>query len=326
MSAPITTLVKADSKDLPALVVAELPSLAITTISGEDRLSYLQGQTTCDLNQLKPNHYVFGAQCDFKGKMWSIFRIFADADRLFMLHNETSQSPAVAELKKFAAFSKVAIANDTPNWHCFGIAGSDAATVLSQTYSTLPDANQPVQNIAEGYLLFIPAPVPRYLMMVQKSAVLPAPLQAATQDSEQLWLLLDIEAGLPQLNGPLIQQYVPQMLNLQALDGISFKKGCYIGQETVARMRYLGKNKRAMFLLSGQFEGDIDPGAELELAINDSWRRIGVVVTAVSINGTGKLLAILPIDSEESAHIRLKEQPNSSLRLQPLPYSLNPEA
>ncbi|RCU51849.1 tRNA-modifying protein YgfZ [Corallincola holothuriorum] len=322
MSLAATSLEQSNNKLLADIVVAPLNSLAITEISGEDRRSYLQGQVTCDVNQLLPGHYQWGAQCDFKGKVWTTFLLSENAETLLMLHGQASQSPALAELKKFAAFAKAEINDQTEQWQRFGIMGDKATTLLKTCYSKLPDSNETVVACSDGLIFYIPSPKPRYLLLLPTGAVLPAPLNAAPQESEQLWQLLDIEAGYPNLEPPLIQKYVPQMLNLQALGGISFKKGCYIGQETVARMKYLGKNKRTMFILQGNFGAEVQAGSELEQATNDSWRPAGLVLSAVSINGSGKLLAVMPSDSSADSEYRIKTEADSRVTIAPLPYPL----
>ncbi len=112
------------------------------------------------------------------------------------------------------------------------------------------------------------------------------------------------------------------MLNLQALDGISFTKGCYMGQETVARAKYRGANNRALFVLSGTATTPVASGDTLEIQLGDNWRRSGMVLNAWQQDGELWLTAVLPKDTEADARFRLKQEEGSSLSLQPLPYPL----
>ncbi|GAA5218392.1 tRNA-modifying protein YgfZ [Corallincola platygyrae] len=321
MHTQITSLSNTDTTNLPALVVMSL-ELGVTQLSGEDRVSYLQGQTTCDVTLLSDSKPLRGAQCDAKGKMLSIFTLLKHKDSIVMLHSKESQQVALPELKKFAAFSKVKIEDAAAKWQMIGVAGKNATAAIESAFGKAPNDEAPMLS-GEGFTILYQAdPAPRFLVLLAASHAVPDALTEAEQDSPALWQLLDIEAGYPHLSTPLIQQYVPQMLNLQKLDAVSFSKGCYIGQETVARMKYLGKNKRAMYLLEGEFNNETQPGDNLELALGDNWRRSGVVVSAVTVDNFGKLLAVLPNDIEPDAKLRVSGQEQSSLTLGQQPYSL----
>ncbi|WP_342345842.1 hypothetical protein [Shewanella dokdonensis] len=108
----------------------------------------------------------------------------------------------------------------------------------------------------------------------------------------------------------------------QALDGISFTKGCYMGQETVARMKYRGGNKRALYILKGQASVSVTPESTLELALAEGFRPQGTILEAVQIDGQLLLTAVLPNDTADDAVFRIAEDPQSQLTLQPRPYVL----
>ena len=137
------------------------------------------------------------------------------------------------------------------------------------------------------------------------------------------WLAQHIQHGFSYLEQGLIGEFVPQMLNLQALDAISFTKGCYMGQEMVARMKYLGKNKRATFILTAQSEETPAAGSDIEVQLEQNWRRSGVVINAVNIHGELAVLAVLPNDISPDAQLRLASEPDTRFSIQSLPYSLN---
>ena len=115
------------------------------------------------------------------------------------------------------------------------------------------------------------------------------------------------------------------MFNMQALDAIDFKKGCYMGQEVVARTKYLGKNKRATYRLIATTESDsltVEPSATLEKAIEDNWRRGGTVVHAANVENNLSLLAVLSNDTQVGDVLRLKEFPDALFTVAELPYEL----
>ena len=137
------------------------------------------------------------------------------------------------------------------------------------------------------------------------------------------WDLLDIQDGVPGLAATTQLEFIPQALNLQSVEqAISFHKGCYIGQETVARAKYRGANKRALFIFAAQTESLPDIGSALEMALGDNWRATGSITSAVNFHGVLWLQAVLNTPLEEGQAFRL---PNCQtlLDMQPLPYELS---
>lgn len=284
-----------------------LTKIAITRIAGQDRVKYLQGQVTCDVNALQPGQSTLGGHCDPKGKLWSNFRLLCLEESLLMLTTPSVLERQLPELKKFAVFSKVEIATDER--HATGIAGigSDAwiADHFGLTQSGLVDGGMAVKIEQDRWLL----------VSDQQAEALPA-------GDESLWWGLEIKAGLPHMEAVHQGEFIPQMLNLQALDGICFTKGCYMGQETVARAKYRGANNRALFLLAGVANEPVASGDTLEIRLGDNWRRSGMVLNAWQQDGQVWLTAVLPKDTETDALFRLKQDESASLTLQSLPYSL----
>lgn len=284
-----------------------LTKIAITRIAGQDRVKYLQGQVTCDVNALQPGQSTLGGHCDPKGKLWSNFRLLCLEESLLMLTTPSVLERQLPELKKFAVFSKVEIATDER--HATGIAGigSDAwiADHFGLTQSGLVDGGMAVKIEQDRWLL----------VSDQQAEALPA-------GDESLWWGFEIKAGLPHMEAVHQGEFIPQMLNLQALDGICFTKGCYMGQETVARAKYRGANNRALFLLAGVANEPVASGDTLEIRLGDNWRRSGMVLNAWQQDGQVWLTAVLPKDTETDALFRLKQDESASLTLQSLPYSL----
>lgn len=284
-----------------------LTKLAITRLSGPDRAKFLQGQVTCDVNALQPGQQTPGGHCDPKGKLWSDFRLLCLEDSLLMLTTPSVLERQLPELKKFAVFSKVEIAADER--HATGIAGAGSdgwiAAQFGLAQSGLIDGGMAVKIEQDRWLL----------VSNQQAETLP-------QGDESLWWGLEIKAGLPHMEAVHQGEYIPQMLNLQALDGISFNKGCYMGQETVARAKYRGANNRALFLLAGTTSEPVASGDTLELQLGDNWRRSGMVLNTWQQAGQVWLTAVLPKDTEVDAQFRFKQDEGSRLTLQPLPYAL----
>ncbi len=305
---------------LPDLALCPLDHWSVIRLHGPDASKFLQGQTTCDLRELASRQLLAGAQCDFKGKAWMLFWLCGDSDDLLLFTSRDSATAALPELKKYATFSRVEVSDASPHFSLYGLIGLEAAQALAE----MPSPEAPVMSTAWGKLIRLPWPSLRFICAVHDDAAfrraLPPTLHSA---SAELWTRLDIEAGYPQLAAATINQYVPQALNLHLLDGISFTKGCYMGQETVARMKYRGGNKRGVFRLIGSASHCPAAGSEIELKLGDDWRHIGVVLQAAGQGKELEVQAVLPLDSDCRAEFRLANDDTSQLQLAALPYALD---
>ncbi|WDO03166.1 tRNA-modifying protein YgfZ [Aeromonas allosaccharophila] len=284
-----------------------LTNIAITRISGEERAKYLQGQVTCDVNALRPGQSTLGGHCDPKGKLWSDFRLLCLEESLLLLTTPSVLERQLPELKKFAVFSKVEIAADQR--HATGLAGKGTDAWIAAQFGLEQSG-----LVAGGMAVKIEQD--RWLLVSNQQA------EALPAGDESLWWGLEIKAGQPHMEAVHQGEFIPQMLNLQALDGICFNKGCYMGQETVARAKYRGANNRALFLLAGSASEPVNAGDTLEIQLGDNWRRSGMVLNVWQHQGQVWLTAVLPKDTEADAQFRLKQDEGSRLTLQPLPYAL----
>lgn len=309
------------SNDNATAFISPLPSFTVIRISGVDQKKYLQGQTTCDVNQLTEQNFLRGAHCDAKGKMWSTFTLAQHGDELLFVGFRDEIQASLVQLKKFSVFAKVSFQDAHDELAVLGISGTDCEPLLQQLGYPVP-AIGGVCPIDGGLLLGLAAQ--HFLLILPQQAALallaksPEQIAAPTRFLHQ-----HILHGLPYLEQAVIGEYVPQNLNLQAIDAISFTKGCYIGQEMVARMKYLGKNKRATFILTATSAETPAAGSDIEVQLEQNWRRSGVVINAVNIHGQLAVLAVLPNDISPDAQLRLASEPETRFHIQPLPYSLN---
>ncbi|NOU49736.1 transcriptional regulator [Pseudoalteromonas sp. JBTF-M23] len=290
----------------------------VITVSGPEQLSYLHGQLTQDMNLITEQNFMWAGHCSPKGKLWGVFRLFKYQQSFMLLGSEPEIDASTRELKKYGVFAKVNI-EPLNNAKIVGIHSSQLNNVcdlLGLNFSQQQSACDFGDNKA------IKLDDTRLILIISDSYELPADIEVSNDPS--VFIEAGILAGEPQINAQNIEEFVPQMINLQALNGISFKKGCYTGQETVARMRYLGKNKRAMYIVQGESTSPLEE-SELELQLGDNWRRAGKVVHQVfnPANNTYSALAVLPNDTEQSALLRAKNSPEVALKILPLPYSLD---
>ena len=286
-----------------------LTDRAVISLTGEYSVIYLQGQVTCDVAALAAGDACAGGHCDAKGKLWAPFWLANLGEQLLLVYQHSLKARQLAELKKFAVFAKTEVSDAGEHWQVFGLAGEGLSHWLN---SHVGDG-----NLWQGGII-MPLAAEHALLVLPVGAELPE----LPQGSEQEWQGLMIQAGLPDMSAEHQGEYIPQMLNLQAIGGISFTKGCYLGQETVARAKYRGANKKAMFVLEGKAGGPIAVNQDLELQLGDNWRRAGTVLSHWQQGEDCLLTAVLNKDLEADAVLRLKEQPASRLRLRPLPYDL----
>lgn len=320
---PFTPRQPAASARLP-LTLMTLDDWALATLTGADAEKYLQGQVTADVAQLTEHQHLLAAHCDPKGKMWSNLRLFRRQDGFALIERRSLRDAQLTELKKYAVFSKVTIAPDDEHV-LLGVAGFQARAALNNLFSELPDAEKQVVSEDETSILWFEHPAERFLLVTDAATaerVTEALRGEAQLNNSQQWLALNIEAGLPVIDAVNSAQFIPQATNIQALGGISFKKGCYTGQEMVARAKFRGANKRALWTLAGRASRVPEAGEDLELKMGENWRRTGTVLAAVQLDD-GRLLVqvVMNNDMEADSVFRVRDDANT-LSIEPLPYSL----
>ncbi|SON48044.1 tRNA-modifying protein YgfZ [Vibrio tapetis] len=312
----LTQQAHTSTQALPPLVVCPLTSWSAISMVGDDKKSYLQGQITCDVVSLEANQSTLGAHCDAKGKMWSIFRLFHHLDGYALITRASAFETALNEIKKYAVFSKVEIKKSDDI--LLGVMGDDAKHWLSSFVNT----EESVTAFEGGTAVKLDDK--RWLLSIQPDhadAVIANSPVELTNDS--IWDWAEVESGLPSISASQQNQHIPQALNLQALGGISFTKGCYTGQETVARAKYRGMNKRALFKVTGELSAELPADATLERAVGENWRNAGSLIVQYQFDDNKACgLIVLPKDIEFDTALRLTDQPETRWQIEALPYSL----
>lgn len=291
--------------ELPHLY--HLSDLTIIQISGPDAETYLQGQLTCDVTTLQVGQWIPGAHCTPKGKVLAIFRLLRISDdTYFMLYKqgiETNQLPA---LKKYAVFSKVSISDISAEFHCYGLAGQH----VDATHSVI---------LPEHDAYTLPITTSRSLILARSTVEHHLPLVDHASD----WWGFDILDGIANLSATHQDTHIPQAFNLQRLESaISFKKGCYTGQEIVARAKYRGSNNRALFILQGSASKIISTQSQLELKLADQWKPIGDIIDVWQQQDQFIASVILNNSTSPDAQFRIADDASSIAGIRPLPYTL----
>lgn len=317
-----------DLTQLPSSFLAPLPSFTVITMQGEESEKYLQGQVTADVETLNNGQWSLAAHCDAKGKTWATyFAAKQNASNFTLLTTESASSQSLPELTKFSVFSQTEITQSKDDLAFYLYSDSGMSIISTLLPDTNIDTNSSQFFISTNTIKLLSLDTNRYILIIDQNT-----FQTLVENhnlpliTEDAFYFHETLAARPSLVKATSQQFVPQMLNLQALHAISFTKGCYIGQETVARMRYLGKNKRATYLLKA--ESVIEPltaGDNLQRALGENWRNTGVVLQCVSDKTQTFILAVLPNDITADDVIRCESSPNVTITQQQLPYSLSDE-
>lgn len=294
----------------------------VLAVRGPDASKFLQGQVTCNLNYLSDSNASLGARCTPKGRMLSSFRIASEGDGYVLAMASELLEPQLSDLKKYAVFSKSTLNDESAEWLRVGLYNADE--VLGELGLLLPTEADGVARtdnllairLSDGRVeLWIRSAVSADVMQQIQAKLPERPLNS--------WLLAQVRAGIGQVFGPTRELFIPQMINLQAVGGVSFKKGCYTGQEIVARMQYLGKLKRRLQRLS--LEGAELPAVASELFSPVHRSSVGEVVLAAQSETGVELLAVLQEDAVTDGRIHLGSETGPALQLLDLPYALNPD-
>lgn len=302
-------------------LLMSLTHLAVLQASGADATAFLHGQLSNDLEGLPPGDSRLAGYCNAKGRLYAVLRLWRDGDDWQIGLPADTADAVLKRLRMFVLRSKLTLARRA-DVTLLGLAGAGAQDCLARAGVPVPGAVNAVVRHGSVAVLRLPGSPARFQLCMPDAAapaLWTALAAAARPASASAWRLLDIDAGLPAVYAPTLEAFVPQMVNLELVGGVSFRKGCYPGQEIVARMHYLGKPSRRMFRL--QAAGSVPPPGTPVLDANA--REVGTVVDAQAAEaGSCRLLVVLQVSASEVAlHLAGVGQ----LERLPLPYGLEGE-
>ena len=306
-----------------ANTLCDLTHIGLLEISGADAVSFLQGQVTNDVNLLTGNNAHFSGYCSPKGRLLALFLAFKHYDHLHLQLNRALLEPIMKRLKMYVMRSKVDIKDVSDSIIKFGINGPNAHELLLPLFSQIPTQDYELVSLDNGAILKLPtiAGHSRYQVFTDSNNA-PLLFDALKADCQLVgkpcWDWLDIQSGIPEVMPKTQEQFVPQMLNLDLLNGINFKKGCYTGQEIVARTHYLGKVKRRTYLAT--IASNIAP-IEGDKILDNANSDVGQVVrVAPNQAGTFDALLELRIEAKQAGNLTWN---NAAIHIKPLPYPLD---
>ena len=306
--------------------ICAVDELGLILVSGADASDFLQNQLSNDINLIDESRYQLSSYSTPKGRMLGIFRVIQVSNGYLLLTTASMVLPLLEHLYKYIVQSQVTLADASDYFAHFAVQtgkpellGLTPATgepgSVAQTDSMISLRLEPLGSQHRFLLLFLSADE-----AIETWQSLSRSLQVAGPSS---WHLSEIKAGIPVIYPATAEEFVLQMANLGALDGVSFDKGCYPGQEIVARMQYLGKLKRRMFLARVETETLPVPGDDLVTPGKTVADGSGKVVDAeFDQDRNCHCLYIAQISKAGSDSLQLLKQPGSRIENVDLPYEL----
>ena len=308
-------------------VLADLSDSSLIRARGADTQNFLNGQLSNDLRRLDATHSQLAAWCSPKGRMLVIFRLLRRGDDTLLQLPSSLLEPTLKRLRMFVLRAKVTQESADDELVSFGISGPDAEKLLRDVTGFAPGEINGSETRDETTIAKLPGPHPRFEIIAPTDTAtkLWSNLQTgATPVGPSVWTWLDIMAGIPGVHPETSEAFVPQMANLELVGGVNFKKGCYPGQEIVARMQYLGKLKQRMYRARVESDNLPRPG-DVIFAPDFPGQSAGTVVIAQPAPDNGfDLLAVIQIGSAATGELHLGSESGPRLSLQNLPYPVQP--
>ena len=298
-----------DVTNLP--VISPLSSFAVLAVSGDDRHAFLHGQFINDLNLIESPAAQLSAWCNPKGQVITNFIIINTGISYLLIFKQDLKDYVLKRLTMFVLRSDVKIEDISETSPLVGIANINDLSILTEDVPT--NAGDIIAN--EGIIIVShPDNSGRYLITGTIEALInKLPELNVKLNNSSSWELLDILSGLPWITAATQEQFLPQMLNLDTLKGLSYQKGCYPGQEVIARLHYRGEVKKRVQLINSEHELTVGGN------ITSSENKVGTVINSVNKSDGSYGLAVIELD-KVSENLSIN---NNEVSILDLPYSLD---
>lgn len=306
---------------LSGTILADLSQLGVIAFAGEETTSFLQGQLTNDVRTLHADGAQWNGYCSPKGRLLGNFLMWRDGEDYCLQLSGDILSSVLKRLSMFILRAKAKGRDASDERVRLVVAGPAAQAAVAAAMGAMPDAPMRTATSDSGTVVRVGADKFVLAVLPDRAAAVWQTLRAsATPVGAPVWDWLRLSAGIPMIVASTQEQFVPQMVNYETLGGVSFQKGCYPGQEIVARSQYLGKLKRRMFL--AHVDASAVPGDPLYSA-DLGEQASGTVVNAAPAPGGGyDLLAVAQVDSARGQTLHLGKPDGAALALKPLPYAV----
>ncbi|HKJ94312.1 MAG TPA: folate-binding protein [Gammaproteobacteria bacterium] len=306
-------------------VACPLTDTAVLEVTGDDAPDFLQGQLTNSVDRLSDADAPLAAWCTAKGRVIALFRVLGTATGYRLLVPAEIASETVKRLRMFVLRADVRIDDVSERFAVVGLSGTDTPSLLAEVAGTPPSTPDSASRAGDLTVIRLRSPAPRFLVVApatQMEELWRFVTRGHNAISDNGWRLLAVRDGRPDIAAAVRDRFVPQMLNLEALEGLRYDKGCYPGQEVVARMHYLGRLKRRMYRIIGSgATAPPAPGSSVRDA--DGAEAGEIVVAAAGPAGRDEALAVLRIDAAD-AGARLQVE-DTWFEVADLPYPTETE-
>ena len=299
--------------------LVKLHQTRLLLVKGPDASKFLQGQVTCDLRELSAPVTRIGAQCNPKGRILLSFRALQiDADTIALRIPASMLDKAKSSLGKYIVFSKAKLHDDS-GYNLYGLSGDNAQHAAKTIFTTLPTDNDGWVEKDGNFLIQLAQDRFECWIKSADAAAFEQQLDGLTIDGDlNDWELLNIRAGVADIYPETIELFTPQEINYQLINGINFRKGCYTGQEIVARLHYRGKLKRHMYRF--ELSGDQLPAPGAALVTATTRNACGHLVTA-AFAADNRIEILASLLDEQLNQVTL-ETSAEILKQLPLPYAI----
>ena len=301
--------------------VAPLPHLGVIRAAGADAASFLHNQLTNDVLLMKDGQCRLAAYCNAKGRMQASFVLYKrSAEELLLIGRQDLLAQTVKRLSMFVLRAKVKLSDATAEFQLLGLAGDALLTALGSAATSPLDPWQRIaldvgEQTADVLTLYPALNQPRALWIAPNGVAVPTgPALSAEQ-----WQVGEVMSGIAWVEQATFEAFVPQMLNYESVDGVNFKKGCYPGQEVVARSQFRGTLKRRAFI--AQSAAPMTAGQEVFSSL-DATQPCGLVAQAASDGASHVAVLELQLSATENSSLHLGTSHGPVLTLLPLPYPL----
>jgi len=315
-----------DGKDTPAIAISCLTETEYLKVTGPDRFTFLQGQTTCDFREIEQNLSRLGAHCNTKGRICASFRAIDYQDATYLLLPTGQASYLKSLLDMYIVFSNADMFVDEQSLYLIGLSGIHCETLINKHFGSTPQRDETVTQ--KGIVTRI-AETPLFVALLDlhdATALFEIATNAkASVTGQSFWSLQALLQGIGHVLPECKEQFIPQTLNYDLINGVSFDKGCYKGQEIIARLHYKGTSKHRTYLYS--IATDQAPSAGTAIYQSDSTQACGHVVQSIPCDGhkTYLLAAIKTSAANSTAlHYPMKNNEKDTLNLHvvSLPYAI----
>ena len=306
--------------------VAPLTDLGLIAVTGDDAATFLHNQLTNDVEHLRAGEARLAGYCSPKGRLLATFLMWREGEIILLQLPGEIQAAVQKRLQMFLLRAKAKLSDACAGRVALGLVGTAVGEALSPWFPSLPTSPYSVVSAEAGSLIRLPDAdgAPRYQWVTSPDIaqhVWPKLRQTLAAAGTSRWRLSQIHAGIPQVTKATQEQFVPQMINFEVIGGVNFRKGCYPGQEIVARSQYLGKLKRRMALASVAAP-DVPAGMEV-FSSADPGQPCGMIVNAERAGQGTDCLVELKSAAREEGSVHLGSADGPRLQFRDLPYVLS---